>query len=168
MKRIFALLICTNPAWADCPVPDATFLSCRIGENGKILEVCVDGGEVTYSFGPPGAPELQLSETASEIVYRPWPGIGRTIYEEVEFRNDGYLYTVSAGVVREFDDTNEEVIPHPFGGVIVSRGTEEIAQLTCDETEVEFLWTMALSDAKNAAGLWWDHYEHDWLPKPPD
>lgn len=168
MKRIFALLICTNPAWAECSSPDVTFLSCAIQDSARHLEVCVEGAAVIYRFGPPGAPELELTTTAAEIDYRPWPGIGRTIYEEVTFENAGYRYEVYAGVHRDYAGDDEEVIATQFGGVGVYEGEAEdpVASFVCTEGRVEFLWTMALSDAKNAAGLSWDHYEHDWLPTP--
>lgn len=168
MRAVLALLVFTNPAWARCPDASDTFLSCQIDDTARRLEVCIASDTLTYSFGPPGAPELTMTETAARIDYRPWPGVGRTIYEEVTFENAGYRYVVFGGIERDYDDTDEEIIPTQFGGVTVHEGASEtpIAGFTCAEGATEFPWTMGLSDAKAAAGLAWDHYEHTWLPIP--
>ena len=121
MKQLcLAVLICGvgHSGHAECATGLEPFLSCEVGAQGKQLNVCFNSDVIVYSFGRPGDPELVMTETVTGIDYTPWPGIGRSIFETVQFSNGGYDYNVLAGFVRMFGDETEADHPTPFfGGV---------------------------------------------------
>ncbi|WGW03829.1 hypothetical protein [Tropicibacter oceani] len=159
---IAALMLTAGMAFAECSAADL-FLSCRIAQNGKLLEVCVEGDAVVYRYGPAGgAPELTLREAAATLGYTPWPGIGRTIWEEVRFFNGDYEYRVNGAIDKMLavEDSPEA----KSGGVEVYRGAQRAAALDCAPATVRFDWTAAIGDAKRAAGLDWDPGAQAWLP----
>lgn len=115
------------PVAAGCTGGAETVLSCTARGGSKALEVCIAGREIGYAYGPRGAaPELRLVRDVAEIENRPWPGIGRTLWEETTFRNDGYAYLVHISV----DRLDENATPE--GGVIVLRGGATLARVDCD------------------------------------
>ncbi len=164
---IVASLIAT-PAFAACPAGSDTFLSCTMSQGRKALDVCADATGVRYSFGSTGGtPDLSLAERYADLDYTPWPGIGRTIWETVVFRNAGYAYTVSGSIDRDADQTTPdgaEMAVTAGGQVMVSQGDQTIATLTCDPDTVDFPWTEALSDGKRAAGFSMDSETRTWVP----
>lgn len=143
---------------AACPIGTETVLSCLARGGTKALDVCIDqtAGVVGYSYGPPdGAPELSLSQTIAQVDHRPWPGIGRSIWEATVFYNAGYAYEVYISVDRMARDQPVS------GGVALYRGDRTIAQIECDAGTAEIgLW--AVSDAKEALGLCWDQGAQSW------
>lgn len=170
MKVLFALFAFTNPAWADCEVGEMTFMSCRIENSTSILRVCYDSQTVHYRFGAADqTPDLALSSSIAAVDYTPWPGVGRSIWEEIRFENDSYLYTVHAGFERMFDEEEYEDIPHrAFGGVSVTTGEDEaeVVTLSCERATVSFGWDDALFKAKNALGYAWDDRARVWVASP--
>ncbi len=166
MRAFFALLAFTSPAFAQCADGADTFLACRIEGSERRLEVCLASQNLTYRFGPPGAPELTLSAPVTAIDYTPWPGIGRTIYEELTFRSGDYRYVVFGGIEREHDATTGEIIPTRFGGVSVLPGADEtpLAAFHCAEGTVDFPWSEAIGDAKRLMGLTFDRQVQRWVP----
>ncbi|WP_136443118.1 hypothetical protein [Pacificoceanicola onchidii] len=161
MKAPLALVLCTlaGMAFADC-APEQRFLSCKIDGKARWLEVCVEGSAVVYRYGKPGAPELELWERAEDIAYAPWPGFGRTIWEEVTFVNGGYSYVVHGSIDKGL--AVQEAPNAVGGGVEVFEGARSIARLTCDPETVAFDWSDAISMAKAAAGLIWDPENQAW------
>lgn len=169
MERILTraaliILLGGSAAYADCGAPGRTFLSCTMEGSGKLLEVCIAGDQVTYAFGPAGAPELSLSAPVATVEYHPWPGVSRTIYEQVAFEHQGYVYTVFGGIERGYDSSDDEIEVSQFGGVMVTEGRHTpVAHLDCAPGQVTFGWTNALSEAKARAGLQWDMESRSWV-----
>ena len=120
------LSLCATPIFAACA--GVSLVDCTVTNSRKQLELCLDGGRLTYRFGRPGAPELELTRDLSEIAYTPWPGIGRTIWEDVEITNEGVTYAIHSWVERPLD-TGEA--PRSGTGLIVLQGAEPLAELTC-------------------------------------
>ena len=115
-------------------------MSCTLSDGRKVLEVCVDTNVASYRFGKAGQPaELSLTAPVGTFEYTPWPGIGRNIYEEIIFENNGVHYVVQASHERMFpehDDGEVTVISH--GSVTVLQGQQQIAHLQCDAGSVDF------------------------------
>ncbi len=147
------LTLGTSQADAHCHQRSATVLTCTIDQGAKQLEVCLDGEEVIYRFGPPDAPALTLSAPISEVAHQPWPGIGRAIWESTTFQNGAFSYEVH-GSFDKLDQISD-------GGVTVRKNGREIASLSCDSGSTE-LGLFAISDAKEAAGQCWDPYAQRW------
>lgn len=166
-----AILTCVLPApaaRADCPAGQYLFLSCKIEDRPKYLQVCFDEQAMYYTFGPQNGPaELTLSETYDTLDYTPWPGVGRAIWESVSFTNQDFTYTVYGGFDRMFGDETEDDHPHPhFGSLTVTQGEQTIAELTCDRTTTTFSWPEEIFGHKEAAGFEWDYSESSWKPRP--
>lgn len=165
MKQLcLAALICGvgHPGYAECATGLDPFLTCEVGTQGKQLNVCFNSDVIVYSFGRSGDPELVLTETVADIDYTPWPGIGRAIYETVQFTNGGYQYTVVAGFDRMFGDETEADHPDPFfGNVQVTHNGETLADLSCRRETAQAPWG-GLYDAKLGVGLEWDWHADEW------
>lgn len=161
---IFAAATLATPAGAACGPGFETFLSCTFSGGMKALDVCSDSERATYAFGPAaGPPELALATTVADLDYEPWPGIGRTIWERVTFRNGGVAYVVHGAIERDYPaDAAAEVVVTVTGGIEVMRGEEPIATLACDPGSADFAWGEALSNAKARAGLCLDHASRTW------
>lgn len=144
------------PAQAACPASGVTVLSCTTQEGRKALDVCIEGADVTYAYGPKGGtPELELAVPVAEIAHVPWNGIGRSIWETTTFDNRGHAYEVFISVDRMAEGQPTS------GGVSVLKGGAEVARVTCDPgTDVIGLW--AISDAKQATGQCWDNTGFAW------
>lgn len=127
-------------AAADCAPRLDPWLKCKIEGNQKVLEVCFDGNEASYSFGPAGGPpELSLRMFRSEgVTYYPWQGVGREIAEGLDFQNGFYTYATYGGFDR-LTAAGETVVSH-FGGVRVYQGEQVIATLTCIPKTVEWAY----------------------------
>ena len=170
MRYLLALFVFTNPAWAACEDGEVKFMSCQIENSINVLRVCYDEQAVHYRFGATGqTPDLALSSTIGAVDYTPWPGIGRSIWEEIRFENDGYRYAVHAGFERMFGDEEYEDVPHRgFGGVNVTRGADEVEVVTldCDRASVDFGWDDTLFNAKTALGFVWDDRTRMWTANP--
>ena len=164
MWRLLFLLI-PGAASAGC---DALFLSCTIGEGAKTLLVCHSDTHAMYRFGPTGgAAELDLTHPVTKVDLTPWPGIGRTIWEEVIFHQDDFSYLVYGSIQREYpDDENADLIVTQAGGVIVSQDGTEIAHLRCDPGSVDFPWGEGLYAAKVAAGQCYERTTRNWRACP--
>ncbi len=155
VKLVLPLILLAEPTWADCGGSEQTFLTCQIENSSKSVSVCFDDEIATYRFGPKmGIPELELTEPIASLGYTPWPGAGDTLWEEVMFSNSGYTYTVVSGLKRTFPDEKDAVVVEGlFGGVLVRRGEEEIANFSCDPFSVYYDFMGALSLAKNRLGF---------------
>ena len=146
-------LFLPTTALADCP-GGAEVFSCTIGK--KTLEICHRQNSLTYRFGPPGAPDLTLTEPLATVAFTPWPGVGSAIWESVAFPNQGYTYEVWTAVERDPEDTKGLQ-----GGINVLKGEALQAQLTCDPgTASQSLDT--IFGLKEAIGQCWDFDSRSW------
>ena len=163
---VVALSLLTLPqaAFAECATPQDTFLSCTFSQGRKAVDVCVDGDNLTYRFGPVGkAPDLALSVPVVDADYTPWPGIGRAIWETVTFQNGKTSYVVAGVIDRTFsDDENDGAEPATSGVINVVEGEETLATLDCDDGSVEFAWGGSIYEAKTAAGQCYNLEEQQW------
>ena len=153
--RHAALIACLClPAAAQAACKGETLLSCPVG-GGNELQVCAESGGFTYAFGPPGAPELQLSVPMAAGTVTPWPGVGSAIWSSVGFPNAGFTYEVWISVERNPDG------PPPAGGVNVLQGDDIIAQRECSPGTVS-TDPFRLSDLMSEAGFCWDFDSRSW------
>ena len=157
------LFLVPAPAFA-CEPTEVLHFACTVNDGTKKVEVCHTTDEVTYRFGPRGGPlELLLRQPVAQIHLTPWPGIGRTIWEEVTFRNAAYTYTVYGSIERTPpEDGAGDIVVTVSGGIIVRQDEQEIAHLTCDPGSVDFPWGTGLYEAKEAAGQCYDRREQKW------
>jgi len=142
-------------AAADCA--EVTVLSCPVEGSGKILEVCATGKGFTYSFGPEGAPELQLRAPFSEGPVLPWPGVGRAIWSAVRFRASDHVYEVWLSFDRMTEEASLE------GGVSVRTLPEDefLASLNCSEPPVA-MDLFGPEDLMAGAGYCWNSEAMVW------
>lgn len=145
-----------------CGPSETLYLSCTLSNGAKTLEVCHDATTARYAFGAIGqTPELELVRPLAEVNLNPWPGVGRSIWEDVTFENESHRYTVYGAFDRQPDETG--ALPVVRGGVVVQRGVEDLAALSCDPGSVDFPWSTTLFEAKTAAGQCYDLGERRWL-----
>ena len=144
MKVLVALLVVTNPAWAECDPDQNMFMACSF-PNGKYVEVCLTDELARYRYGRPGqSPELHLALPYGDgAEFVPWQGIGRTIWEAVRFTNEDVVYEVYGGFDRveavEWDPETE--VSPVFGGIYVEdRQGEVLARLECTPGTVEYVF----------------------------
>jgi len=142
MRLIFALTLCTNPAWAACDTSYEKFMSCSF-PNGKAVEVCTDGNFVDYTFGYPGQqPELAITlayQEGAEAV--PWNGVGRTIWEAIRLTNNDVTYEVYGGFDKQAAvEWDPETEPNPmFGGIFIEDvDGNELAHMRCTAGTVDY------------------------------
>jgi hypothetical protein len=167
MRLPIALLtiFATAPmAFAECTTPQDTFLSCTFSNGRKAVDVCVEGGNMTYRFGPVGkVPDLVLSVPVVDVDYTPWPGIGRAIWETVTFQNGKTSYVVAGVIERRFSEEENDEPESAISGLInVVEGEETLATLDCDAGSVVFAYGGSIYDAKTAAGQCYNLEEQQW------
>lgn len=116
-------LCAAAPAAAQCALNEDVLLDCQIGD--KRLSLCAaPAASVIYEFGTAQQTELRLHRGLGDYEYRPWPGIGRTIWESLRFENAGFTYEIYTS----FDKIDREAA----AGVSVLKGGSEVAHLKCD------------------------------------
>lgn len=159
----FVLAFTAGEASADCFQGEEPFFSCTF-PSGKQVHVCHTDQYARYEFGAPGAvPELAISTLIEDVHLTPWPGVGRTIWEEVRFENEGYSYIVQGAIHREYpEDENADIIVSNSGGVTVLRGDETLASLSCIEDSIEFPWGDGIYRAKTELGQCYDDRPRVW------
>jgi hypothetical protein len=156
MAIILGLAGLLAPVAAQAGCQGELLLSCPIAGSDKHLDMCLDGDELVYSFGRAGSPELVLYEPLSEGTYTPWQGIGRSINEEVAFRNEGYSYIVSWALDRLEDN-------HPvYGGVTILKDEKYVTRLECEAGSVGPSFEPSLTYAMGEIGLCWDRDAFGW------
>ena len=142
------LLLCLSApaAWAEC-VNGPELYSCSFSQGKKAVHVCQDGKDYTYAYGRIGAaPELLLKRSLEDIHFTPWPGIGRTYWEEVQFYNKSVSYVINVTADRL---SGEDSLPE--GELSVMEGEERLAWLICDAGSVRANFT-PLANAWHEAG----------------
>ncbi|MFV0472662.1 MAG: hypothetical protein ACK5MQ_00230 [Pikeienuella sp.] len=137
-----------------------TMISCETGAGW--LEVCVEPGDgpgegaFTYAFGPKGAPDLALREDMAAGTATPWPGIGGAIWESVDFRHEGHVYSIYIATDRS-DESGMRAGAH------VIRGEETLARLSCESGPDQVIApAFAVEDAMTAAGYRRDLARDEW------
>lgn len=159
MRAVLLLLaLVPLPAFAACE-PDAALFHCQIGK--RTLQVCESAGRLTYTFGPGSKPELSLSVDIAKADFTPWPGVGRTMWDELAFQNDGVTYLVWAALEKQLEEDQPQ--PELQGGVTVMRGDEDLASLTCDAGTVTSLLD-TITDLKAGIGQCWGYDSQSWGP----
>jgi hypothetical protein len=152
--RLLALAVIALPSLAEAACRGEPVFSCKIGS--KAVEVCLLDSKVSYTFGPPGKPELALTKPVKDVDFSPWPGIGRTTWEAAVISNDGVDYEIWYSIDR-LTDTKETQ-----GGINVLRGNETLAGLECKpETIDQNLY--ALFEAKEDVGQCWNAGSETWI-----
>ncbi len=150
-------LLLPAAAMAECGNGTEIF-SCRIGQNA--LQICHQNNALIYSFGPPGAPDLTLTEPLESADFTPWPGIGRTMWDSLAFHNNGITYEVWAALDQQMEESAPE--PQVQGGVTVMEGDRTLASLTCSEGSVRSSLD-TVSVLKAAIGQCWDFDSLSWV-----
>jgi hypothetical protein len=153
---LLLFVLVASPAWATCQ--EEEIFSCPIGK--KVVEVCSWRGEVTYSFGRQGSPEIILYDPLETVDYTPWPGIGRAIWDMVAFQNEGVTYEVWSS----FDRLDENAVME--GGVNVMKGDDLLATLTCEKGKVDTALDR-ISELKAGIGQCWDYDARLWTTDCP-
>lgn len=142
-------------------------MSCTLRDGTKNLQVCLNGSDAVYRYGPPsGALELEITTPVRTVDYLPWPGIGRDIWETVTFANGAFRYEVMSGFSRPLGES--DAAPSPtYGSIRITKEDAVIAELICDADSVEWGYGGGLFDAKTALGLCWEgHPIQAWGPCP--
>ncbi len=120
-------------------------------------------GDADLPVRPRGAPELALNATFADADFTPWPGIGRTMWNELAFHNDGVTYTVWSSLEKQLEENQPE--PQVEGGVHVTQGDAELASLTCNPGSVraalDTIW-----DIKTMIGQCWNYEANRWQACP--
>ncbi|MCK4712099.1 MAG: hypothetical protein KAT26_04390 [Marinosulfonomonas sp.] len=166
---LISLSIISGPAFAQCASLDDTFMSCTLANGRKAVHVCVDGPDLTYSFGRIGqAPELTLSVPVVDANYIPWPGISN-IFETVIFTNRKISYVVTGGKHRIYPKQDDgEIEVEVWGNIEVIENRNDVenekvlAVLECDAGSVHFSYGGSIYDAKKAANQCWNSYDQQW------
>ncbi|WP_299772668.1 hypothetical protein [uncultured Tateyamaria sp.] len=153
-----ALVLTPGLAAAQCGGLNVV-LNCQIGS--KTLTVCVGEGQATYAFGPSGLPELSLTRPLGQVQATPWPGVGRSIWEDITFENVGTRYTAWISVDRMTEDFTTT------GGVMVAQGEQKLADLDCKTGTAE-VGVFAIADAMQAAGYCVDRATGTYAQHCPD
>lgn len=140
-------LIAPAPAFACFGEIGEPLFDCTFKGGSTQVQVCLQGDTAYYSFGPAGsAPDMVLARQVRDIDMTPWPGIGRTIWEEVTFGNGSYAYRLAYAI-----DKMDESQP-VSGSLLVTQDGAEIADLTCDTGSVAAYDLYPLYEAKVAQG----------------
>jgi hypothetical protein len=151
------LALAAGPVRADCP--GAALVDCPIAGSAKHLSLCLTDDALTYEFGPPGRPELRLMRDLAGVSYTPWPGIGRTIWEDISLENQGITYAVHSW-------RDKMMAPDQPGaqgtGLIVLRGDTPLAEMDC--AGAPYSDFLPLGEALIARGLCLD--ATGWRPGP--
>jgi len=134
-----------SAASAGCDQGELLF-HCSFSQGKKAVTLCQEGERYSYAYGRIGyAPELRLVRDLPELGFTPWNGIGRSIWEEVTFRNASVEYLIGYSIDRVSE-------AGPEGSLTVMEGGQRLALLICDAGSVEVNFT-PLANAVFDAGL---------------
>jgi hypothetical protein len=134
-----AILFALGPGVAAAECVGTTLVSCKVAGSAKRIELCLNGGNLRYRFGAPGQVELELTRGVEQVAYTPWPGIGRTMWEELTLENEGVTYQFSSYTEKPMEEGSEDDLA--LGTDLnVLRGDKLLVQLTCDPAQVSDLY----------------------------
>ena len=149
---------------AVCALPvqaETLYFACDFGSDRSVSVTHTDT-QAVYDFRHP-TNSLRLTRDVTDVHLTPWPGVGRTIWEEVIFTNAGVQYLVYASIDRiPPEDETDEIETQLSGGIRVSRGETLFGELTCQPDTIDFPWGSGLYDAKTAAGQCYDTSSREW------
>ncbi|KAB6717810.1 MULTISPECIES: hypothetical protein [Roseobacteraceae] len=124
--------------------------------NGKTVVLETDETGVVYRFGRPGqTPELTLHRLYDQIDVTPWPGVGRSIWEDLSLHNGAVTYRLWGALDRMSEDHELSA------GLIVEQGEDELARLECLPDSINYA-VFSFSDAYEAAGYCWNYEGFIW------
>lgn len=157
MRAVIALVLMTTPAFA-CDDP---LFACTMAGKARMVQVCQTDTGFSYSYGKRGeAPELMLAEPFSAGTYTPWPGVSRTIWDSIAFRNAGFTYEVWTSIERGPGDADRQ------GGITILKGDAVQTTLSCAKGSI----TARIDDAYSvmeAAGYCQDDASRQWVTPCP-
>ena len=169
MRHFLTLALALVPVAAQaqtaCPPGATPILSCSFQNGAKWLTSCLDGDRASYAFGKVGrAPDLTLSTAITDLDYRPWPGVGSSIWEEVRFYNRDITYVLwdNYDKAAAVDEAQAAGAPDPLtAGIVVMRGEDQLARLECDpgsiDDRIDAIWP-----EKEIRGQCWDYDAGVW------
>ncbi|WP_323766263.1 MULTISPECIES: hypothetical protein [Roseobacteraceae] len=129
---------------------------CTVDGGETEIRVCLQDNAAYYAYGAPGrAPDIVFSRHVQDIHLTPWPGIGRTYWEEVAFANGPFEYRINHSF-----DRNGEL---PASGLLtVTRDGLQIAELRCQTGGASVADFQPLFDAKEESGQCYDLGSRVW------
>ncbi|MGL4235007.1 hypothetical protein [Tabrizicola sp.] len=149
----FALLA---PIAAQAACPDTTVLACTVAGGTKVLEVCLAGSDVSYSFGPASGPaEMALATRLGPGVYSPSTDQGRYKYQGLRISNASHAYESWFA----YDSLDPQAAVE--AGVHVMDDDRVVETALCDPGSITFDFT-GLGPATEATGYCWDDSSYDW------
>lgn len=151
-----ALTLTAAPAQADCGADKVGF-ACDIG--AKKLEICITTQSLRYQFGTDGAPELTIDQRFDQTGYRPWAGVGRTIYDEVLFHADNHDYLVWQSIDKIVDEG--QPVPEWQGGLYVEKDGTSVLSEDCAPGSLTAGMDL-IADELDTAGFCWDRNRFGW------
>jgi hypothetical protein len=159
MRILILAMLVPLPAFAACD--GTTLVSCTIKGTHQ-LEVCLNGDDLTYAYGPTGrAPDLALREPLTNGTYTPWNGIGRSMWESITFTNAEYTYEVFAS----FDRLDAAAFTEQ--GVSILKNGNFVTSLSCDPVRGMTLFDN-LYDQMGARGYCWNRDTFAWARVCPE
>ena len=156
MRKTALAFACLATPALSCGVGQWEVFDCTLSDGKKQLRVCSTEEAANYSFAVPGqSPEIELFEPIDRLDYRPWNGVGRTLFEDATFNNESYSYSVYS----VFDRLTEGAMLE--GGVVVKKDDVEIAHLRCDPGSVSARLDL-FYEFKARVGQCWNHQDFTW------
>lgn len=161
---VLAILSHTTPAQAEgCFGAGTELFHCTVEAGRKTADVCLQGDVAVYRFGPTGGEaDLLLARGVDDVDMTPWPGVGRTIWEDMTFHNGDHSYTISRAMDRMIAKDDPDQSTDMRGTVVVKKRNETLSELECDPGSVSFGDFYPLFEAKEAAGQCWDREAFAW------
>lgn len=155
----FTTFFIVGPAAANgCFGAGQPLFHCTFKNGAKALDICLQGDLLLYRYGAlAGKAELLLASRVENTHMRPWNGVGSSIYEEASFANGDVTYTAFYAVARIAADA-----PDVSGGIIVTKGDQTLANLTCDSGSIEPSDFYPIFEEKNAQGQCWNTDTFTW------
>ncbi|PIE10196.1 MAG: hypothetical protein CSA72_09340 [Rhodobacterales bacterium] len=135
MKKTIVTALMLSPLAAEagsyCELDDSVMFSCTFKGGAKTVEVCdaiwLDGDMAAYGFvGSDGTVEKEIITDKASIAFTPWNGMGAETEAVSFYGGEDYTYEVWWA----------EGLHSADGGIIVAKGAEVIATLSCDPGSV--------------------------------
>lgn len=130
------MVAAATSASARAPASPAVPTHCRADEQvvytcplrGKIVSVCAGRGSVSYRFGPPRAPEIEIVSNGRDGLLHWSSGVGGGggQFNNLRFSRGRYEYVVFSGSPGSLHDATQ-----PWSGVQVLDGRTDVARLEC-------------------------------------
>lgn len=123
-----APLTAAPPAPASqCRAGEQALYSCRFGKS--LGSVCAGRGALSYRFGPPGRPQIDIASdrTWSNVHRGGVVGGGGGSQQYLRFTRGDHHYLVFWGVGGQYT----EIPGKQWSGIHVARGSKELATLRC-------------------------------------